>query len=54
MIPESAVVEWRETVPWAEDLQVEQDLIICRALVAIYKDEFLSKCLAFRGDPFQS
>ncbi len=49
MIPESAIIEWRETVPWADDAQVEQDLIICRALVAIYQDEFLSKRLAFRG-----
>jgi predicted nucleotidyltransferase component of viral defense system len=49
MIPESAIVEWRKTVPWAEDAQVEQDLIICRALVAIYQDEFLSSRLAFRG-----
>jgi len=49
MIPESAIIEWRETVPWVEDAQVEQDLIICRALTAIYQDEFLAKRLAFRG-----
>ena len=49
MIPESAIIEWRDTVPWTEDAQVEQDLIICRALTAIYQDEFLSKRLAFRG-----
>ena len=30
-IPESAIIEWRETAPWSEDVQVEQDLIICRA-----------------------
>jgi predicted nucleotidyltransferase component of viral defense system len=28
---------------------VEQDLIICRALVCIYSDEFLASQLAFRG-----
>ena len=28
---------------------VEQDLIICRALVSIFSDEFLRKNLAFRG-----
>jgi predicted nucleotidyltransferase component of viral defense system len=49
MIPELAIIEWRDIVPWAEDAQVEQDLIICRALTAIYQDEFLSKRLAFRG-----
>jgi predicted nucleotidyltransferase component of viral defense system len=29
--------------------KVEQDLIICRALIAIYSDEFLASHLAFRG-----
>jgi len=48
-IPESAITEWRETAPWSEDAQVEQDLIICRALTVIYQDDFLSKRLAFRG-----
>ena len=28
---------------------VEQDLVICRALVSIYSDPFLSEALAFRG-----
>ena len=28
---------------------IEQDLIICRALVSIYSDPFLSDHLAFRG-----
>lgn len=31
------------------NVQVEQDLIICRALVSIYSDTFLSEHLAFRG-----
>jgi predicted nucleotidyltransferase component of viral defense system len=48
-IPESAIIEWRETAPWSEDAQVEQDLIISRALTVIYQDDFLSKRLAFRG-----
>lgn len=49
MILLAAITEWRNTVPWVEMNQVEQDLIICRALVAIYSDEFLSSRLAFRG-----
>ena len=49
MIPESAIIEWSNTVPWSEVSQVEQDLIICRSLTAIYNDEFLSSRLAFRG-----
>ena len=49
MIPESAILEWSNTVPWNSNAQVEQDLIICRALVEIFNDEFLSSHLAFRG-----
>jgi len=49
VIPERAIIEWREYVPWIKEIMVEQDLIICRALVAIYKDEFLASRLAFRG-----
>ena len=49
MIPERAIIEWRESVPWIKETMVEQDLIICRALVAIYNDDFLSSRLAFRG-----
>ena len=42
MIPEFAVREWNEVVPWTESEQVEQDLLICRALTEIYKDEYLA------------
>ncbi|SFK78433.1 Nucleotidyl transferase AbiEii toxin, Type IV TA system [Porphyromonadaceae bacterium KH3CP3RA] len=49
MIPELAITEWRSVVPWIDVKQVEQDLIICRAIVAIFSDEFLAERLAFRG-----
>lgn len=49
MIPKEHITEWKATAPWTDMLMVEQDLIICRALVAIYNDEFLSSHLAFRG-----
>jgi len=49
MIPKENIIEWKATAPWNEMLMVEQDLIICRTLVAIYNDEFLSSRLAFRG-----
>ncbi|KAA6344198.1 hypothetical protein EZS27_008169 [termite gut metagenome] len=49
MIPELAITEWRNTVSWSSFEQVEQDLIICRAIVAIYNDELLASRLAFRG-----
>lgn len=50
MIPEYAIREWNEFVPWTEKVQVEQDLIICRALVDIFSDEFLASQLAFSGE----
>ena len=49
MIPEFAIREWSEHVPWTESEQIEQDLLICRALTEIYKDEYLASHLAFRG-----
>lgn len=49
MIPEYFIQEWREYAPWTESYMVEQDLIICRALVSIFSDEFLASQLAFRG-----
>jgi predicted nucleotidyltransferase component of viral defense system len=44
-----AITEWRNTVPWKSMHQVEQDLVLSRALVAIYSDEMLAESLAFRG-----
>ena len=49
MIPQTAITEWNEFVPWRDEVQVEQDLIICKSLVEIYKDDYLAKNLAFRG-----
>jgi predicted nucleotidyltransferase component of viral defense system len=49
MIPQAYITEWSNNVPWQTNEQVEQDLVICRALTEIFKDEFLSKHLAFRG-----
>lgn len=49
MIPEYAIKEWGNAVPWNSPEMIEQDLIICRALVAIFSNEFLASHLAFRG-----
>ena len=49
MIAQSYITEWSERTPWSTNVQVEQDLIICRALCSIYQDEFLAEHLAFRG-----
>lgn len=49
MIPQAHIIAWRQQVPWQTNEQVEQDLVICRALVEIFSDEFLAGKLAFRG-----
>ncbi|MFZ1611688.1 MAG: nucleotidyl transferase AbiEii/AbiGii toxin family protein [Chitinophagales bacterium] len=49
MIPQAYITEWSNNVPWQTNEQVEQDLVICRALVEIYSDKFLAESLAFRG-----
>ena len=49
MIPERYITEWSEQVPWVVNKFIEQDLIVCCALVSIYSDAFLAKHLAFRG-----
>ena len=49
MIPQYYIQEWHEQVSWNSDAMVEQDLIICKALVCIFNDEYLASQLAFRG-----
>lgn len=49
MIPIRYIQEWKEQAPWPNDAQVEQDLIIARALVEMFSDDLLCKSLAFRG-----
>ena len=49
MIDRTSILEWNEHAPWTDPAMVEQDLIICRALVDIFSDEFLREQLAFRG-----
>lgn len=47
MINRASIIQWSKQVPWNDNAQIEQDLIISRALVAIFSDEFLSSQLAF-------
>lgn len=49
MIPEAAITHWRNVVPWPQDAQVEQDLILSRALIEIYQEPALSRELLLRG-----
>lgn len=49
MIPRAYISEWNQQVPWQTMEQVEQDLVISRALIEIFSDNLLSNCLAIRG-----
>lgn len=49
MIPAQNIVAWGNVVPWTDPRQVEQDLIISRALVEIFSDSVLQGGLRFRG-----
>jgi len=49
MIPKPYIAKWQEFAPWRLFHQVEQDLVISRALVEIFSDDFLRENLAFRG-----
>lgn len=49
MIPRDYVTEWRAEAPWIDDAQVEQDLVMSKALVDIFSHPVLHEALAFRG-----
>lgn len=49
MIPMMNIVAWSRVTPWAEMRQVEQDLIISRAIVELFANPFLREQLRFRG-----
>lgn len=49
MIPRDYITEWRAEAPWIQDFQVEQDLVISRALVNIFSHPHLREAVALRG-----
>jgi predicted nucleotidyltransferase component of viral defense system len=49
MIPARAVTAWRSTHPWADDRQVEQDLILTRLAIEIALHPELKNRLVWRG-----
>lgn len=49
MIPKAFIQEWRSVAPWPEFRQVEQDLVISRALCDLFASEKLRRRIAFRG-----
>lgn len=49
MIPRAYLQEWSAKAPWPDLRQVEQDLIICRALCDLFNAPKLKGRIAFRG-----
>lgn len=49
MIPQAYISEWSRQAPWKSNEQIEQDLVLSRAITEIYSDPWLSNELAFRG-----
>lgn len=49
MIHREYVKAWSVEYPWRYSEMVEQDLIICRAIVSIFSDPFLARELAWKG-----
>ena len=49
MIPQANITAWRANVPWPDDAQVEQDLVLTRALVQIFSAAGLAGKIGLRG-----
>jgi len=49
MIPENFIEAWRVHAKWQNAPQVEQDLVICKALVDLYNEPHIQNELVFRG-----
>lgn len=49
LITRQDILAHQAIVPWSTQHQVEQDLLLCRAMVALFDDAFLSSQIAMRG-----
>lgn len=49
LITRRDVIAHQLVVPWPSQVQVEQDLLLCRAMVALFDDSFLQSQIAMRG-----
>ncbi len=49
MIPFDYIQEWQSQAPWSDLRQVEQDLIISRAICDLFNGTRLQGKIAFRG-----
>lgn len=49
MIPRANITAWRAVAPWPENSQVEQDLVLSRALIAMFAHPTVAEQAVFRG-----
>jgi predicted nucleotidyltransferase component of viral defense system len=49
VIPRANITAWRSTAPWPTDAQVEQDLVLSRALVELFTEPNVAQQVLFRG-----
>jgi predicted nucleotidyltransferase component of viral defense system len=49
VIPTADILAWRAEHPWVSNAQVEQDMMICRAVIELFSLPVLRQNLAFRG-----
>jgi predicted nucleotidyltransferase component of viral defense system len=49
VIPRAQITAWRASAPWPTDAQVEQDLVLSRAVVELFGNPTVAETMAFRG-----
>lgn len=49
MIPVMNIIAWGNVVPWTDQRQIEQDLVISRVLVELFSNPLLRDAVRFRG-----
>lgn len=49
MSPRANITAWRIATPWPDNTQVEQDLLLSRALVAMHQRPAVAEHAVFRG-----
>lgn len=49
MILRASITAWRKAAPWPDNTQVEQDLVLSRALVELFRRPAFAEGAVFRG-----
>lgn len=49
MIPRAHITAWRKHAPWPDNSHVEQDLVLSRALIELYRHPPIAEQVVFRG-----